>query len=374
MFTLAPRALLAVICSSLGLACQGDAAPTVSETESTGASTSADAPTMAPVPTSTMPPDEEDPTSTTVATNMSTTDDDPGTGSSGADTTVGASACGDGVVGANEECDEGLDINDDSRFCTKICKLNICGDGKLFVDWELCDEGAANSDAYGSLCGEQCEPGARCGDNKLQPDFETCDLGPDNGSMKGDDQEIQCDANCRAMQLRAFVTRDVFTGNLGGLFAADQKCRAAATAAGLAEPGRFRAFLSTGDLDAKERFEAVTISLPYVLVTGKKIAENFGTLIETGPLEQGISVTEYGVALFEATVVTNTQPGGVRYNDTDHCQSWTSADGNDSARAGHSGVPANAPDADAWQANQWWTGFVSWPCDMAFFHIYCLEI
>ena len=97
-------------------------------------------------------------------------------------------------------------------------------------------------------------------------------------------------------------------------------------------------------------------------------------MIEAGPLEQGISVTEYGVTLYEATVATNTQPGGVRYNDTDHCQSWTSADGAYSARAGYSGVPADAPDADAWKAEQWWTGFLSWPCDKTFFHLYCLEI
>lgn len=373
MPTLVPRPLLAIICSSLGLACQEAASPVDSGAESTGASTSANATTMAPAPTSTTPTYDEDPTSTT-GTSTSTTGDEPGTSSAGADTTAGVPACGDGVVDANEECDDGLDINDDSRFCTKTCKLNICGDGKLFLGWELCDEGAGNSDAYGSLCGKQCEPGARCGDNKVQPEFETCDLGPDNGSMKGDDQEILCDVSCRATQLRAFVTHDAFTGNLGGLFEADQKCRAAATAAGLAEPGRFYAFLSTGDQDAKKRFEKVATSLPYVLVTGKKIAQNFGTLIEAGPLEQGISVTESGATLYEATVVTNTQPGGIRYNDTDHCQSWTSADGNYSARAGLSGVPANAPDADAWKDNQWWTGFVSWPCDMVFFHLYCLEI
>ena len=174
----------------------------------------------------------------------------------------------------NEECDEGFGINDDSRFCTWNCKLNICGDGKLFVGWELCDEGTANSDAYGSLCGEQCEPGPRCGDHKLQPEFETCDLGPDNGGMEGDDQGILCDTNCRAMQLRGFITRDTFTGDLGGLFGADQRCRTAATAAGLAEPERFHAFLSTGSLDAKKRFEGVAPSLPYVLVTGKKLAQN----------------------------------------------------------------------------------------------------
>jgi hypothetical protein len=85
-------------------------------------------------------------------------------------------------------------------------------------NWELCDQGVGNSDAYGSLCGPDCTPGARCGDNKLQPEFETCDLGPNNGGEKGDEQGILCDTSCRAQQLRGFVTTAAFTGNLGGLF------------------------------------------------------------------------------------------------------------------------------------------------------------
>jgi hypothetical protein len=276
-------------------------------------------------------------------------------------------------VDANEECDEGLELNDDTRFCTKNCKLNVCGDGKLFVGWELCDEGAANSDAYGSLCGTQCEPGARCGDNKLQPEFETCDLGINNGGPKGDEQGIACDASCRALQLRGFVTKDAFSGDIGGLSGADLKCRAAAKAAGLAEPERFQAFLSTGTLDAKDRFEKVPASLPYVLVTGKKFADNFTALIEAGPLGEGISVTEIGTSLYKANVATNTQPGGISFGPQ-HCQSWTSSDGADPARVGHSGVPVDAADADTWKAELWWTGFAIWSCNKTFFHLYCLEI
>jgi hypothetical protein len=157
----------------------------------------------------------------------------------------------------------------------------VCGDGKLFVGWELCDQGPGTATSTAASAA-QCEPGIRCGDHKLQPGFETCDLGPDNGGNKGDEQGILCDASCKALQLRGFVTAATFTGDLGGLFGADLKCRDAAAAAGLAEPERFHALLSTGDIDAKDRFKAVAAALPYVLVTGKKFADNFAALISLG--------------------------------------------------------------------------------------------
>jgi hypothetical protein len=250
----------------------------------------------------------------------------------------------------------------------------VCGDGKLFVGWELCDEGAGNSDEYGSLCGSQCEPGARCGDHKLQPEFETCDLGLDNGGAKGDEQGILCDGSCRAQQLRAFVTAAAFTGNLEGLFGADLKCRSAAAAAGLSEPERFHAFLSTGEIDAKDRFKAVTATLPYVLVTGKKIADNFAVLIEAGPLGEGFAVTETGSALYESSVATNTAPGGVHFSPDQHCQGWTSAGVGFSGRVGFNAVPADSPLWPDWKATQAWISALSAQCDKEYFHLYCLEV
>jgi len=312
---------------------------------------------------STAMPGGEEPESTGAA-------DEPGISAS---TTVVASRCGDGVVDPGEECDNGAG-NGDTHFCKEDCALNVCGDGKLFVGWELCDEGAANSDEYGSLCDTQCDPGARCGDNKLQQEFETCDLGPGNGGMKGDEQGILCDASCRAQRLRGFVTKSAFTGDLGGLHGADLKCRVAAKAAGLAEPERFFAYLSTGTIDAKSRFEKVASSWPYVLVTGKKIADNFTTLIETGPLGAGISVTEEGSTLFEGHVATNTAPGGLSFSPDQHCQGWTSLSSDFKGRVGLTALPADSPDAEAWKDEQWWTGIKYWHCNKAFFHLYCLEI
>ncbi len=350
------------------LACK--ASPEADLEGSTGTSTSG-SPTTPDAPTAGAGGDE---LPTTTATTSGSTDEDLGTSSSGANTTGGFSGCGDGIVDASEECDDGAAGNDDTRFCKKNCTLNVCGDGKLFVGWELCDEGVANSNEYGSLCGSQCTPGARCGDHTLQAEFETCDLGPGNGTPTGDEQGILCDVSCRAQQLRGFVTTDVFTGNLGGLGGADLKCRKAAEAAGLPEPERFRAFLSTGDLDAKDRFKQVAASMPYVLVTGKKFADNFTALIEGGPLGDGIMITETGAALYEKNVATNTDPGGIKFSPDQHCQAWTSADTLYKARVGVSGVSEAKPEWSDWQKMQAWIGATDFRCDKTIFHLYCLEI
>ena len=311
-------------------------------------------------------------TSSTTTMPGSTTD--PGTGSSGPDmTTGGISPCGDGLVDPGEECDDGVG-NADHLFCTENCTVNVCGDGKLLVNWEICDEGPANSDEWGSLCGKSCEPGKRCGDGKLQAEFETCDLGPDNGGIKGDEQGILCDPSCRAQRLRGFVTEAAYHGDLGGLFGADLKCRAAAKAAGLAEPERFHAYLSTGDVDAKDRFGGVASHWPYVLVTGKKFADSFTDLVTHGPLDVGISVTESGSTLLARHVATNTAPGGDSFSPELHCQGWTSADAALSGRVGLNAVLDDSPYAASWKAEQWWTGLEGRQCNKSAFRLYCLEI
>lgn len=300
---------------------------------------------------------------------------DPETGTTGTEVSTGEIlGCGDGIIDPGEACDDGIEGNGDSRYCKEDCTLNVCGDGDLLIGWELCDEGAGNSAEYGSPCSSQCTPGKFCGDHIVQEPFETCDLGPGNGGMKGDEQGILCDPSCRAQQLRGFVTSAAFTGDLGGLFGADLKCRDAALAAGLPEPERFHALLSSGSVAAKTRFKAVAASLPYVLVTGKKFADNFAALLATGPLGEGIAATETGALLYQVYVASNTAPGGERFSPDQHCQDWTSADAAFKAWIGIGAVPLDAPEWAQWQDTQAWIGTMSVHCDKQELHLYCLEI
>jgi len=375
MFKHPPILLTAALLTLVGVpACSGaDPTDPPGEADPTDTPTMADAPTTGSsgeTPTTTASTGD-DPASTT----LETTSTDPASTDPESTSTGAIAGCGDGELDPEEECDEGLSGNDDSLYCTENCTLNICGDGKLFVGWELCDDGIANNDTYGGgLCTTQCTPAERCGDNKIQPQHETCDLGPDNGGMNGDDQGILCDASCRAQQLRGFVTSHAFTGNLGGFFGADLKCSEAAEAAGLPEPKRFHALLSSGDVGAAKRFEAVSPSLPYVFVTGKKFADNFPALITTGPLGEGIVATENGVTLHNVLVATNTAPGGAPYSPDQHCQGWTTEDPPYKARYGINGMPTDSEEWDTWSEQQQWLGSNTMLCDKQYLHLYCLEI
>lgn len=100
--------------------------------------------------------------------------------SSAADVTTGpVSICGDGMVDADEACDDGN--RHDGDACTNDCIVAICGDG-IKADDEGCDDG--NMDDT-DLCSSACEI-AVCGDGVVQTG-EMCDaagVSPD------------CDADC----------------------------------------------------------------------------------------------------------------------------------------------------------------------------------
>ena len=79
--------------------------------------------------------------------------------------------CGDNVVSAGEECDDGN--NDDGDGCSAACTIEpFCGDGNVDAG-EACDDG--NND-NGDGCDENCALEAVCG-NMLVELGETCDDG-----------------------------------------------------------------------------------------------------------------------------------------------------------------------------------------------------
>ncbi len=85
--------------------------------------------------------------------------------------------CGDGVVSASEECDDGNRVNED--VCTNDCETARCGDGVRRTDvaegeagHEECDDGnVINVDSCLNTC-----VSARCGDGTVGPG-EECDDG-----------------------------------------------------------------------------------------------------------------------------------------------------------------------------------------------------
>ena len=90
--------------------------------------------------------------------------------------------CGNAVVDAGEECDDGNSIDDDS--CGNDCASNRCGDGEIIAP-EECDDGNAIDD---DACGVDCRLNF-CGDGQITGE-EECD----DGNSIDDDA---CGDDCR---------------------------------------------------------------------------------------------------------------------------------------------------------------------------------
>ena len=202
----------AVVVLSLALAACGDdgiavtGAETGASTGSTGQDSTTGQPTTQTDPTTTIPttgdPTSEatsdptgdpttDPTSGTSTSTTTTpgtgTDTDTGTtgGTDTGDTTTGTTGdtdgtsgttgmpgeCGDAVVDAGEECDDGVN-NGDNAACHLDCKQDVCGDA-LVGPAEGCDDGPDNGDM--NACKADCSPNV-CGDALVGPG-EGCDDG-----------------------------------------------------------------------------------------------------------------------------------------------------------------------------------------------------
>ena len=111
--------------------------------------------------------------------------------------------CGNGTREAWEFCDDGAantDAYGQGQRCTTTCDgyAPYCGD-EIISDGESCDDGAANTDAYsaGKRCNTTCDGYAPyCGDD-IVSDGETCDA----GSANSDDYRLTagCNTSCSGL-------------------------------------------------------------------------------------------------------------------------------------------------------------------------------
>lgn len=84
------------------------------------------------------------------------------------DPTEDPSVCGNGIVEANEPCDDGNEDEDDA--CLSGCIAAECGDGVVWSGVESCDDG---NDVDDDACSNNCAPSS-CGDGVIQSG-ESCD-------------------------------------------------------------------------------------------------------------------------------------------------------------------------------------------------------
>jgi len=130
-------------------------------------------------------------------------------------------------------------------------------------------------------------------------------------------------AACEPSTKIVFVTDSLYTGNLGGLLAADQICQDEALDAGL--PGVYKAWLSDSNESPSTRFNMSTA--PYALVDGTRVANNWADLAD-GSLRHPINQTATGGAPPYYHVWTNTGIGGVPIytNPSQICNNWATAE------------------------------------------------
>lgn len=80
---------------------------------------------------------------------------------------VAKANCGNGVLNAGEQCDQGPENSPaDNAFCRPDCSFGRCGDGVTDSSLERCDEGSQNGKP-GSLCTVTCLVAAQDGTSVL---------------------------------------------------------------------------------------------------------------------------------------------------------------------------------------------------------------
>ncbi len=217
-------------------------------------------------------------------------------------------ACGDGIVNlhAGEACDEG---GLQTAACEAMCTQAVCGDGIVNPHaGEACDEGEANSDS--GSCTLACQD-AVCGDGLLGPN-EECDDG-------NEDDTDECNTDCFAPR-EVFVTSKAHEGNFGGLDGADAWCASLGHA-----DKHYVAWLSTGEASARSRLDSEGYRGWYQRVDGMPVARGVDELC-LGTLDNAVVIDDAGQLVNDASVWTNTRPDG-QTKGPDDCSGWTSVFG-----------------------------------------------
>ena len=118
-----------------------------------------------------------------------------------------------------------------------------------------------------------------------------------------------------------FITSTTHKGNLGGLSGADTICQGLADAPEARVPkGKYRAWLSSAEIDAKDRFAYSTHSI--VLPDFAKVALNLNEFIK-GSITNNIAIDELG-AKHKSMAWTGTLADGTFVDS--HCDNWKSSE------------------------------------------------
>jgi len=174
----------------------------------------------------------------------------------------------------------------------------------------LVDEGSSTDGSTGMIA-------AKCGDSIVSDD-EECDAGPDPAD---DEHCVGC-----VFDRHVFVSTVILAApDIGGIDHADELCQQLAEVAGLANPLKYRAWLSDSANNARDR---VSLSLGgrYLLPDDETVVVTKGENLLDSKLDGSIDQDEFG-EFVDDNAWTGTDPVGMRMSL--HCLDWNTADSNE---------------------------------------------
>lgn len=343
---------------SVLLACTGDesvaAAP---DTATSGPTTDPNTPTTAVMP---------EPGSST----GSSTGEAEGSSTSSETTGDPAPSCGDGIIDPGEQCDEGDAKNTEDGSCLPNCLLATCGDGFVHAGAEQCDSGEFNSHDFGGCNPITCHWGPNCGDGVVTPGHELCDPG---APVDPRTEVVPCTPTCRFSARVVFLSSESYNGNMGGTSGADLKCQTLARAFDPERHHTYRAWISDVYSAPASAFDhgPEFVDVPYVLLNGVQVADDFDDLIQDGPAV-GITITDTYQSVIDARVWTHVDSAGKTIPDGQHCELWMSSSPLSSGGYGWNAVADDSPDLLTWHGERWWTRRGTAFCGSSF-RLYCFE-
>jgi hypothetical protein len=215
------------------------------------------------------------------------------------------------------------------------------------------------ADADGDGLGDVCDPCPNTGndrDGDCVDDYTDNCYGvpnPDQADADGDGEGDACEYNI------LFVTRDEWLGaELGGLAGADAICQAAAdqaAAVGSRVHGNYKAWLSDGSTDARDRL--VHSPYPYTNLGADPLAYDWEHLTSP-PLLGPPFMDEYGTAHpYDVRVWTGTTAQGTSTGYT--CGRWDDPD-------------AQGTRGLSWERTPEWTDSYHFDCS-SYGHLYCIQ-
>ncbi len=230
-----------------------------------------------------------------------------------------------------------------------VIPLNTCSDGLTKCSSQCVD--TMNNPNFCGDCTTDCGAGNYCKNG-------VCNKLNGNDCISNDECiSGYCNVDICTDVKTVFVSSARYTGDLGGLAGADEKCQILASAAGLT--GDYKAWISDRTGSPSSRF--YKYNMPYTLPTNIKIADNWTDLTD-GTLDAPINYDEMGTEVATIYVWTRTLTSGDLNPLAGDCNNWSSVLASDKGRVGY-----------AYISNSAWTQPAHiWSCSEEMM-LYCFE-